>query len=109
MFYVYALRSIKTKKLYIGISADPADRLRQHNSGMTKSTKFGKPDELIYTEPGPDRKAAREKEKKYKSGFGREFLKSLFPGSSAGRAVRCEMTQLPDVNPVEKRGELREA
>ena len=35
--------------------------------------------------------------------------KSLFPSSSVGRAARCEMTQLPDVNPVEKQGELREA
>ena len=89
MFYVYALKSKKTNKLYIGISEDPSERLKQHNLGMTKSTKFGRPYELIYTEVCADRKSAREKEKKFKSGSGREFLKSLFPSSSAGRAARC--------------------
>ena len=71
------------------------------DEAYAKSTKFGKPYELIYTEACSDRKIAREKEKKYKSGSGREFLKSLFPSSSAGRAARCEDSQLPDVNPVE--------
>ena len=90
MFYVYALRSKKTKELYIGLSENPSDRLDQHNAGMTKSTKFGRPYELIYTEVCADRLSARERETKLKSGYGREFLKSLFPGSSVGRAVRCE-------------------
>ena len=79
MFYVYALRSKKTNELYIGISQDPAERVRQHNFGMTKSTKFGRPYELIYMESCVDRKTARDKEKKYKSGSGREFLKKFIP------------------------------
>ncbi len=89
MFYVYALRSTKTNELYIGISEKPSERLRQHNSGMTKATRFGRPYELIYTDACIDRKSARQKEKKFKSGSGREYLKSLFPSSSAGRAARC--------------------
>ena len=77
MFYVYALHSQKTKSLYIGISADPDKRLKEHNSGATKSTKFGRPFSLIYKEPVSDRIVARQREKILKSGYGREFLKKF--------------------------------
>ena len=79
MFYVYAIRSKKDKGLYIGISADPARRLLDHNSGMTRSTRSRKPFELVYTEECLDRVQAREREKKLKLGAGREFLKKFIP------------------------------
>ena len=49
-FYLYVLRSIKDKKLYIGVSASPEKRLIEHNHGKNKSTKFRRPFNLIYTE-----------------------------------------------------------
>ena len=76
MFYVYVLQSMKDGLLYTGISGDPERRLKDHNSGMTKSTKGRRPFKLIYTEECGDRRQAREREKYLKSGFGREFLKS---------------------------------
>ena len=79
MFYVYALCSKKDRKLYIGISSDPEKRLKDHNSGMTKSLLHRRPLELIYTELCKDRISAREREKVLKSGFGREFLKKFIP------------------------------
>jgi putative endonuclease len=76
-YYVYALRSKVDGFLYIGLSKNPAERLKQHNLGMTFSTKSRRPFELIYTEACSDRKTAREREKKLKSGSGREFLKKI--------------------------------
>ena len=78
-FYVYALCGVKDKNLYIGISSDPKDRVKQHNSGMTRSTRARRPFTLIYTEECADRKAARAREIVLKSGSGREFLKKFIP------------------------------
>ena len=76
-FFVYALQSLKDKEMYIGISANPDMRLIAHNKGMTPSTKSRRPFVLIYTEACRDRFQARLREKKLKSGSGREFLKQF--------------------------------
>jgi putative endonuclease len=76
MFYVYALQSLKDGQLYIGLSADPERRLREHNSGMTRSTRSRRPFELVFVEKCADRDRARKREKYLKSGIGREFLKT---------------------------------
>ncbi|MFA5127155.1 MAG: GIY-YIG nuclease family protein [Patescibacteria group bacterium] len=71
MYKLYIIRSLKTKKYYIGISADLEQRLRHHNSGANKSTRNAKPWTIVYTEEFNDKKSAwlRERQiKKYKSG-----------------------------------------
>jgi len=78
-WFVYALRSLKDRNLYIGISRDPEKRVEIHNKGKTNSTKNRRPFVLIYKENCHSLKEARGKEKYYKSGFGRETLKSLIP------------------------------
>ncbi|AMM40019.1 endonuclease [Candidatus Desulfofervidus auxilii] len=88
-WYVYVLKSLKDGKLYTGISRNPGKRLGEHNRGKTKSTKYRRPFVLIYTEECVSLKQARDKEKFYKSGGGREKLKSILPGSSIGRAGGC--------------------
>jgi putative endonuclease len=75
MWYVYVLRSIKDNHLYTGISENPERRLRDHNSGMTKSIKSRRPFKIIYIEGCKDRMAARKREKYLKSGDGRKFIK----------------------------------
>ncbi|MCX8015698.1 MAG: GIY-YIG nuclease family protein [Patescibacteria group bacterium] len=75
MFFVYAIQSLKDGKLYIGISQNPQKRLKQHNSGMTPSTKGRRPFILVFEEACENRLEARQKEKFYKSGYGRELLK----------------------------------
>jgi putative endonuclease len=57
---------------YIGFSIDSEKRLKEHNSGKTKSTQGFRPWIIIFTEECVDRIAAREKEKYYKTGIGRE-------------------------------------
>jgi len=54
-----------------------ARRLSEHNKGENRSTKAYKPFVLIYSEQTESREEARMKEKYYKSGIGKEFLKSL--------------------------------
>lgn len=48
MYYLYILRSLKNKKLYIGSSPDVKKRLRSHNAGENKATKPNMPYELIF-------------------------------------------------------------
>lgn len=43
MHYTYILLSSKFHKFYYGSTIDLQERLRYHNSGMVKSTKFGIP------------------------------------------------------------------
>lgn len=77
MWYVYSLQSLKDGNLYIDISENPEKRLKGHNLGMSDSTKFRRPFKIIYIEKCKSRLDARKREKYFKSGFGREFLKNL--------------------------------
>jgi putative endonuclease len=75
--FVYVLKSLKDGKKYVGISANPQDRIRQHNRGEVKSTKGRRPFEIVYHEEVDSAKEARKKEKYLKSAAGRRFLKHI--------------------------------
>ena len=77
IYYVYAIKSDVDGRIYVGFSLDVEKRLKQHNAGKTTSTKGYRPWKLIYTEEVVGRVATRAKEKYYKSGIGKDFLKSL--------------------------------
>ncbi|RZJ82556.1 MAG: GIY-YIG nuclease family protein [Flavobacterium sp.] len=77
IYYVYAIKSEVDGRIYVGFSLDVEKRLKQHNAGKTKSTKGYRPWRLIFTEEVLSRIAARAIEKYYKSGIGKDFLKSL--------------------------------
>lgn len=66
MFYTYILQSKLDKKLYIGSTKDLRKRLREHNSGLVRSTKSRKPFELIYYEAYRAESSARSREKSLK-------------------------------------------
>lgn len=72
MYYVYILKSLKDKKLYIGFSGDVAKRLKEHNNGKVFATKYRRPLEILYYESYKSREAAREREKKLKQ-FGSAY------------------------------------
>ena len=76
-FYTYILRSSKTGNYYKGHSANLKERLKQHNSGKTKSTKNGAPWSLVYFEVFSLRLEAIAREKYFKTAAGRRFIKSL--------------------------------
>lgn len=75
MFYVYVLKSRIDGRFYKGMTQTLEIRLGQHNAGKVKSTKGYIPWELIYFEEFDSRIEAREREKYFKTGSGREFLK----------------------------------
>jgi len=76
-YYVYAIKSLKDSRVYVGFSSDVQRRLEEHNSGLTKSTKGYRPWQLVYCEKVVSRISAREREKFLKSGYGKELLKKL--------------------------------
>ncbi len=78
MFYVHVLKSQRDSTLYIGLTEDLTRRLNQHNRGHERSTKAKRPYVVLLSEAFETREAARDREKYYKSGFGREILKASF-------------------------------
>ncbi len=74
-FFTYVLFSESHNRLYIGHTHDLEQRLKEHNSGKTKSTKGFIPWELIYYEKYQTRKEAIDREKYLKSGVGREYIR----------------------------------
>jgi putative endonuclease len=75
MFYVYVLKSEKDGRFYKGMTSFLEKRVKQHNLGQNKSTKGFLPWDLVYYEEFQTRGEARIREKYFKSGEGREFLK----------------------------------
>ncbi len=59
------------------MSINPELRLKQHNQDKNPSTKPWRPWNIIYKKSFESRSEARKEEKRLKSGFGKEFLKSL--------------------------------
>ena len=82
MWYVYVLRSQKNGRLYVGSTNDIARRLAQHSSGKSKYTSNLRPLHLIYQETFKTRLEARRRELFFKSGKGRELLKTLLSTGS---------------------------
>lgn len=76
-FTVYVLKSLEFEKTYVGLTSDLKRRLSEHNSGKSRSTKLYVPWKLVHTEMFEDRTSARKREKQFKSGSGREFLKKI--------------------------------
>jgi putative endonuclease len=76
-FFVYAIKSKKDGRIYVGISKNPLRRLGEHNKGETPSTKAYTPWRLIYKGLFNPRIEARNEEKRLKSGYGKEFLKTI--------------------------------
>ncbi len=84
MIHVYVLKSLNNWRFYVGMTANVEKRLKEHNSGFTKSTKGYLPWDLFFFESYPSRFEARKREKYLKSGVGKEFIKEKWSHSSAG-------------------------
>jgi predicted GIY-YIG superfamily endonuclease len=74
MWYVYILRSIIDKNLYIGSTNNILRRLTEHNSGKVDSTKNRIPFNLEAYIAVKDKAKAIELEQYLKTGSGRAFL-----------------------------------
>lgn len=74
-YYTYVLRSLKDSNLYIGWTDDLKNRLAKHNGGEVIATRSRVPLELVYYEACCGKSQAIKREKYFKTGFGRRFLK----------------------------------
>ena len=79
-WYTYVLRSLKDGKLYIGSTGNLLVRIQQHNAGGVKATKNRIPIKLVYFEGCASKKQAERRERYFKTGFGRRFLKARIFG-----------------------------
>lgn len=62
MYYVYILLSQKDRKFYIGATSNLEKRLKYHNSGKNKSTRYRAPFILVYSEEYTDKNEAYKRE-----------------------------------------------
>jgi len=79
LFFVYIIRS-EEGYYYTGQTSDLQRRLLEHNSGISHSTKHGHNWQVIYKEEFSTRSEAMKREKWFKTGVGREWLKKMLRG-----------------------------
>jgi putative endonuclease len=75
--FVYAISSLNHNYIYVGMTQNIEERIKRHNDGRERTTKFYTPFELIYSEVCETRVQARIREKYWKSGVGKEKLRKL--------------------------------
>ena len=75
-YYIYVLESEKDGSWYTGYTADLKNRIKEHNSGYTNSTKNRTPWRLIYYEACLSEDDARSREKYLKSGMGKRYIRN---------------------------------
>jgi len=75
MYYTYVLKSQKDGLLYIGWTDNLKNRIEQHLKGKVDATKYRLPLKLVYYEACLNKAKAVKREKYFKTGFGRRFLK----------------------------------
>lgn len=84
MYYAYVLKSVNHDFYYKGHCENLDERLRQHNSGRTKSIKHYIPFVIIYFEMFQTREEAIARERYFKSASGRRFLAKKVKEMGAG-------------------------
>ena len=76
MFYVYVLKSLKDKRLYVGYTSDLKSRFLQHQAGKVASTKLRRPLRLLFYEAFCSQADAR-RERYLKTSKGKATLKQV--------------------------------
>jgi putative endonuclease len=76
MYYVYVLRSHKDQKFYTGFTGDLQKRFKEHQDGVSPSTRTRRPLELVYYEGCLSKLDAMARERYLKSGMGKRYIKN---------------------------------
>ena len=90
MIAVYVIESLKDETWYTGIAINATTRLKEHNAGRNRFTKWHIPWKLIFTEEHATWAEARVREKYLKSNAGKIWLKKsikLTGGKTGSRAA----------------------
>jgi len=74
MYYVYALRSLKDGKFYVGFTKDIGKRLAAHNNRQVQATRNRIPFEIVYYEASRNINDAINREKYLKTTYGKRYL-----------------------------------
>jgi len=70
----FILESLKDGKFYTGYTNDLKRRLREHNEGKIFFTVPRRPFKLVYYEAYLHKEDAKEREKFFKTGWGRQYV-----------------------------------
>ena len=73
--YVYVLKSLARRFLYVGSTRDVPRRVQEHDDGLVQSTKAYRPLKLVAYIAVESEAKARELEKYLKTGSGKAILK----------------------------------
>jgi len=84
MFFVYVLRSVSSQRFYTGQTDRPAERLQEHQEGLSPSTKDRGPWVLVHQEVFETRAEAMRREKELITGKGRDELKRILRSKNTG-------------------------
>ena len=103
MFYTYVLKSKKDGKFYYGYTYDLKKRFELHQGGKVPSTKDRRPLEIVYYEACLHEHDAIKREKYFKTGFGRRFVKNRIEQYLSGSRWRAEESKQKVV--IKMRGE----
>jgi len=82
-YCVYVLRSMKDGDLYTGMTSDIERRLRDHDSGKTRSLRYRRPLVLVYSEEFETRSAAIAREYYFKTAEGGALKQRLVAQAEA--------------------------
>jgi putative endonuclease len=82
MVFVYVIESLKDGTWYTGMALNAEARLKEHNAGKNRFTKGHLPWKIIFSEPHPDWKTARLREKYLKSSAGKRWLENKLKGGA---------------------------
>ena len=74
---LYIIQSLKNGSYYIGSTSDIETRLKFHNSGRVKATKYKRPYKLVFKQEFGDIKKAHQAELKIKSWKRRDFIEKI--------------------------------
>ncbi|PBQ33018.1 excinuclease ABC subunit C [Sphingobacteriaceae bacterium] len=80
-YCVYILFSKKDFELYVGYTSNLEARIKDHNSGGTKSTSYRGPLELIFCEFYLFKEDAKKRELYFKTTMGKKAIKLMLIGT----------------------------
>ena len=75
--YLSILRSLKNGSYYVGSTSDIETRLRFHNSGQVKATKYKRPYKLVFKQEFNDIDTAHRVELKIKGWKRKDFIEKI--------------------------------
>ena len=69
--------SERDKKLYTGCTQNLSNRVKEYHDGKVFSTQYRQPSKLVYYEAFINKKDAYQREKWFKTGWGRNQLRKI--------------------------------